>query len=79
MLEFLILQLEKVSGSKIILTNPNWANLRGRILMTLQYPFDAPITLADLHYLTPVTHTKWAKKLKMDLKWKTFDRSLRLQ
>ena len=61
------------SSGKIILTVPNWTNPRGYILMSLYYLFNAPITLADLHYFTPVTFTDWAKKLNMKLKWKTFD------
>jgi 2-polyprenyl-3-methyl-5-hydroxy-6-metoxy-1,4-benzoquinol methylase len=60
---------------KIIITSPNWSNPRGYILLPLFYLFNAPITLADLHYLTPLDFEKWAKKLDMKLKWKTFDRS----
>jgi ubiquinone biosynthesis O-methyltransferase len=60
---------------KIIITTPNWTNPRGYILMTLNLLFDAPITLADLHYLTPAEHIKWAKNLRMNLKWKTIEES----
>jgi 2-polyprenyl-6-hydroxyphenyl methylase / 3-demethylubiquinone-9 3-methyltransferase len=60
---------------KIIITTPNWTNPRGYILMTLNLLFDAPITLADLHYLTPAEHIKWSKNLKMNLKWKTIEKS----
>ena len=60
---------------KIIITTPNWTNPRGYILMTLNLLFDAPITLADLHYLTPAEHIKWAKNLRMNLKWKTIEKS----
>lgn len=60
---------------RIILTNPNWTNPRGFVLMTLYFLFDANVTLADLHYLTPVDHIKWAKKLNMKLKWKTIEHS----
>lgn len=60
---------------KIIITCPNWTNPRGYILMTLYHLFNAPITLADLHYLTPKDFEKWANILKMNLKWRTFDRS----
>jgi 2-polyprenyl-3-methyl-5-hydroxy-6-metoxy-1,4-benzoquinol methylase len=63
------------SKGKIILTNPNWTNPRGFVLQTLYHLFNAPITLADLHYLTPVDHLEWAKKLNMKLKWKTFEYS----
>jgi 2-polyprenyl-3-methyl-5-hydroxy-6-metoxy-1,4-benzoquinol methylase len=63
------------SKGKIIITSPNWSNPRGYILLPLFYLFNAPITLADLHYFTPLDFEKWAKKLDMSLKWKTFDRS----
>ena len=62
-------------NGKIIITSPNWTNVRGLILMTLRLLFDAPITLADLHYLTPVDFSKWAKKLHMKLNWKTIEHS----
>lgn len=61
------------NNGKIILTNPNWLNPRGYVLMTLYFLFNAPITLADIHYLTPNDHKEWAKKINMNLKWKTFD------
>jgi SAM-dependent methyltransferase len=63
------------TNGKIIVTTPNWTNPRGYILMTLWHLFNAPITLADLHYLTPIDHEKWAKKLGMKLKWKTIEKS----
>jgi len=59
----------------IIITTPNWTNPRGFTLMALKHLFDAPITLADLHYFTPVDFEKWAKKNNMGFLWKTFDRS----
>jgi ubiquinone biosynthesis O-methyltransferase len=61
------------NNGKIILTVPNWTNPRGYILMSLYFLFEAPITLADLHYFTPTTFVTWAKKLNMHLKWETFD------
>lgn len=64
--------LLKPHGS-LILTCPNWVNPRGLILMTLEKLFDAPITLADIHYFSPATFEMWAKKLKMKLSWRTFD------
>ena len=60
---------------KIIVTTPNWTNPRGYVLMTLWYLFKAPVTLADLHYLTPIDHKNWAKKLRMKLKWRTVEKS----
>ncbi len=62
-------------GGKIIITVPNWSNPRGYVLMTLYYLFKAPITLADIHYLTPKNFESWAKKLDMKLKWKTLNHS----
>lgn len=62
-------------GGKIIITSPNWTNPRGYILQTLRQLFNAPITLADLHYFTPIEFIVWAKKLKLALSWKTIDNS----
>lgn len=59
----------------IIITSPNWTNPRGYILLTLLFLFKAPITLVDLHYFTLIDFQNFAEKLKMKLKWKTFDRS----
>ncbi len=60
-------------GGAIILTCPNWTNPRGYVLQTLLRLFDAPITLADLHSLTPIEFIAWAKELNMQLTWHTFD------
>ncbi len=60
-------------GGSLLLTCPNWLNPRGYMLQTLAQLFDAKITLADIHYLTPVEFTAWAKKLRMKLAWKTVD------
>ena len=62
------------SNGKIIITTPNWTNPRGYILMTLKMLFDSPITLADLHYLTPLNHQEWAQKLEMKLKFRTIEK-----
>jgi len=73
-----ILQLFKkhlLPKGKIIITSPNWSNPRGYILLTLFFIFNAPITLADLHYFTPIDFSLWANKLKMDFKWYTFEKS----
>jgi 2-polyprenyl-3-methyl-5-hydroxy-6-metoxy-1,4-benzoquinol methylase len=64
--------LLKPKGS-IIITVPNWVNARGYMLMTLQGLFGARITLADIHYLTPINFMEWAKALRMKLTWKTVD------
>ncbi len=63
-------------GGIMVLTSPNWLNVRGLILQTLRFLFDAPITLADIHYLGPKDFEQWAKVLRMDLEWKTVDQDL---
>tara|TARA_Y100000385_G_scaffold270992_1_gene310535 strand:- start:1272 stop:2039 length:768 start_codon:yes stop_codon:yes gene_type:complete len=62
-------------NGKILITCPNWLNPRGYILMGLKHLFNAPITLADLHYLTPEDFRIWSNELNMNLNWKTFDHS----
>lgn len=69
-----ILKKHLSKNGKIIVTSPNWTNPRGYILMTLLHLFNAPITLVDLHYQTPIDFQNYAKKLDMRLKWRTFDR-----
>ena len=59
----------------IVITSPNWTNPRGHMLIPLMLLFDAPITLVDLHYFTPIDFKNFAKTLDMKLFWKTFDRS----
>ena len=61
------------SGGEIIITTPNWVNPRGFVLQTMLQLFDAPITLADLHYFSPRVFEKWAKKRHLKLSWRTFD------
>lgn len=60
-------------GGSIIVTSPNWSNPRGYMLLTLFFLFHARITLADLHYFTPIEFQQWAKALKMKLAWRTVD------
>ena len=60
---------------KIIITSPNLTNPRGYILMTLLLLFNATITLADLHYQTPVDFIKYSNNLNMKLKWRTIEKS----
>jgi len=60
-------------GGSLILTSPNWLNPRGYMLQTLWHMFRAPITLADLHYLTPLNFEEWGKELGMTLEWSTVD------
>lgn len=60
-------------GGSIIIVSPNWSNPRGYMLMTLKLLFNARITLADLHYFTPLDFKHWADLLGMRLKWRTID------
>lgn len=62
----------KPKGS-LIVTCPNWVNPRGYMLLMLKNLFDAKITLADIHFLTPLEFQAWAKKLDMKLQWKTVE------
>ncbi len=57
----------------IIVTCPNWSNMRGYILLALAMLFDARITLADIHYFTPVEFEAWARKLRMKLSWNSIE------
>lgn len=70
-----ILKKHLNKGGIMIITSPNWSNPRGYILMCLYYLFDAPVTLADLHYFTPIDFMNWAKILHMKLKWRTIEKS----
>ena len=60
-------------GGSLIVTCPNWVNPRGYMLQMLAQLFDAKITLADIHFFTPIEFEGWAKKLGMNLKWKTVE------
>ena len=57
----------------LIVTCPNWINPRGYMLLMLKNFFDAKITLADIHFLTPIEFQAWAKKLNMRCTWKTVE------
>ena len=57
----------------LIVTCPCFTNLRGYVLMTLYYLFKAPISLTDIHNITPLDMMDWAKKLRMSIEWRTFD------
>ncbi len=57
----------------LIITCPNWTNPRGYILQTLRQLFNAKITLADIHYFSPLDFQNFAKKLGMKLTWRTAD------
>ena len=60
-------------GGSLIVTSPNWTNARGYVLQTLLRLFEAPITLADIPYVTPQNFMEWEKELGMQLESKTVD------
>lgn len=72
-----LMKFKKLLSAKghIIITCPNWTNPRGYILQTLRMLFDAKITLADIHYFSPLDFQNFAKKLNMKLTWRTVDHS----
>ena len=56
----------------IIITCPNFLNLYGYICMTLYLLLDVPISLSDLHFLSPFDMEDFAKRLGLKCKWRTF-------
>lgn len=73
-----IAALEKLKSllaedGSLIITCPNWTNIRGYILQALRMLFDAKITLADIHYFVPQDFKKFAQILGMNLTWRTVD------
>lgn len=59
----------------VIVTAPNWSNPRGYILLALKELFGGKITLADLHYLTPLEFEGWSARLKLRLSYYTIEHS----
>lgn len=57
---------------KLIVTCPNFTNLRGYIWMTLQTLLQVPMSLSDLHFLSPFDFIEIAKKNNLKLEWETF-------
>ena len=59
-------------NGSLVLTCPNFTNLRGYIWMTLQILFDVPMSLSDLHFFSPFDFEEMAKKNNYELDWTTF-------
>lgn len=57
---------------KLVLTCPNFTNIRGYIWMTLQLLLEVPMSLTDLHFLSPFDFIAIAEKHKLKLDWNTF-------
>lgn len=56
----------------IIITCPSFLNIRGYVWMTLQILFNVPMSLTDIHFISPFDMEKWAKSLSLEIKWRTF-------
>ena len=63
------------SGGHIIITCPSFINIRGIVWMTLQILFNVPMSLTDKHFISPFDMEQWAKKLGLQLTWRTFRHS----
>ncbi|MBN2142799.1 class I SAM-dependent methyltransferase [Candidatus Woesearchaeota archaeon] len=57
--------------SKLIVTCPNFTNIRGYIWMSLQLLLNVPMSLSDVHFLCPFNIQEWADELGLKLKWRT--------
>jgi 2-polyprenyl-3-methyl-5-hydroxy-6-metoxy-1,4-benzoquinol methylase len=65
--------MEKTRPSgKLVVTCPNFTNLRGYIWMTLQLLFQVPMSLSDIHFFSPFDFLDVAKKHQLSLEWTTF-------
>lgn len=59
-------------NGKLVITCPNFTNVRGHIWMTLQTLLDVPMSLSDLHFFSPFDFKEIAKKHNYSLDWSTF-------
>jgi 2-polyprenyl-3-methyl-5-hydroxy-6-metoxy-1,4-benzoquinol methylase len=55
------------SGGFIYITCPHFYNLRGLIWITLSKLLDVPMSLSDIHSITPMDVKRWAKDLNLSL------------
>ncbi len=61
-------------GGEMILTCPCFLNIRGFIWMTLQTLFEVPMSLTDLHFISPFDIKKYLQDLPLHLvRTSTFD------
>jgi SAM-dependent methyltransferase len=61
----------KKEGS-LVITCPNFTNIRGYIWMTLQVLFDVPMSLSDLHFFSPFDFEEIAERNDLKVEWTTF-------
>jgi 2-polyprenyl-3-methyl-5-hydroxy-6-metoxy-1,4-benzoquinol methylase len=50
-------------GGRMYITCPHFYNLRGFIWITLSKLFNVPMSLTDIHNITPIDVRKWAERL----------------
>jgi 2-polyprenyl-3-methyl-5-hydroxy-6-metoxy-1,4-benzoquinol methylase len=63
-------------GGQIILTCPHFLNIRGFIWMTLQTLLGVPMSLSDLHFISPFDVQSWLQNTALRLvRQDTFDKS----
>jgi 2-polyprenyl-3-methyl-5-hydroxy-6-metoxy-1,4-benzoquinol methylase len=76
-LQYFYDRIKKRKG-EIVIACPSFINPRGYVWMALQHLFDVPMSLTDLHSFLPTDFERFAKKLKMDLRWVTTDYNIGL-
>jgi 2-polyprenyl-3-methyl-5-hydroxy-6-metoxy-1,4-benzoquinol methylase len=60
--------VEKLSpGGRIYITCPHFYNLRGFIWITLSKLFNVPMSLTDVHNITPMDFKRWSDKLGVEI------------
>lgn len=59
-------------NGKLVITCPNFTNIRGYVWMTLQLLFNVPMSLSDIHFLSPFDFEEIAENNGLQLKWTTF-------
>jgi len=63
-------------SGELIITCPAFLNPRGYIWMTLYILFNVPMSLSDIHFITPHEMKNWCDTSGFDLvEWKTFRHS----
>lgn len=57
---------------RIVVTCPNFTNIRGVVWMTLQVLLEVPMSLTDKHFICPFDMEKWSQELGLECCWRTF-------
>lgn len=61
------------TDGELIMTCPAFLNPRGYIWMTLQILFNVPMSLSDIHFITPNEMEAWCKDSGFEIiEWRTF-------